>query len=122
MTSYYILDMEVKKNFQKLYEEVKLIRQLLENLTEDNKTTQKLLEILAKENFLKEIEIIASTNERKNIWNLLDGKLSTSELADQVKITQRAVNDFIKDLRENRLVDMLKRGYYRRKFDYFIPE
>ncbi len=100
--------MENENNFLKLYEEITTIRQLVE--------------ILAKDGIIKEIEKIASTKHRKMAWNLLDSKLSTSEIAESVKISQRAVNEFIKDLRENGLVLSLKRGYYKRKFDYLLPE
>jgi len=100
--------MENGNNFLKLYEEITTIRQLVE--------------ILAKDNIIKEIEKIASTKERKKAWNLLDSELSTSEIADRIKISQRAVYDFIKDLRESGLVTSLKRGYYKRKFDYLLPE
>lgn len=100
--------MENENNFLKLYEEITTIRQLVE--------------ILAKDNIIKEIEKFASTDGRKKSWNLLDGKLSTSEVAERVELTQRSVNDFIKDLRENGLVISLKRGYYKRKFDYLMSE
>ena len=100
--------MENENNFLKLYEEITTIRQLVE--------------ILAKDGIIKEIEKIASTKERKVVWNLLDSELSTSEIADRVKISQRSVSEFIKDLRENGLVLSLKRGYYKRKFDYLLPE
>lgn len=99
---------EQENNFLKLYEEITTIRQLVE--------------ILAKNGIIKEIEKIASTKERKMAWNLLDSELSTSEIADRIKITPRAVSEFIKDLRENGLVLTLKRGYYKRKFDYLLPE
>lgn len=100
--------MENENNFLKLYEEITTIRQLVE--------------ILAKDGIIKEIEKIASTKPRKMAWNLLDGKLSTSEIADMIKISQRAVNEVIKDLRENGLILSLKRGYYKRKFDYLFSE
>lgn len=100
--------MENENNFLKLYEEITTIRQLLE--------------ILAKDGIFKEIEKFASTKERVMTWNLLDGELSTSEITDRVKISQRAVQEFIKDLRENGLIISLKRGYYKRKFDYLLPE
>ena len=106
--SYYIHKMENENNFLKLYEEITTIRQLVE--------------ILAKDGIIKEIEKVASTKGRKTAWNLLDSELSTSEIADRVKFSQRAVNEFIKDLRENGLVLSLKRGYYKRKFDYLLPE
>jgi len=108
MASFFIHMMENENNFLKLYEEITTIRQLVE--------------ILAKDGIFKEIGKIASTKERVITWNLLDGELSTSEIADRVKISQRAVNEFIKDLRENGLVLVLKRGFYKRKFDYLLPE
>ena len=100
--------LENEDNFLKLFEEITTIRQLLE--------------ILAKDGIIKEVEKVASTKERKMAWNLLDSEFSTSEIADRVDISQRAVSEFIKDLRENGLVLSLKRGYYKRKFDYLFPE
>ena len=100
--------LEDENNFLKLYEEITTIRQLVE--------------ILAKDGIIKEIEKVASTKPRKMAWNLLDSELSTSEIADRIKISYRAVSDFIKDLRENGLVLTLKRGYYKRKFDYLLSE
>ncbi len=114
--------MENENKFSKLYEEITTIRQLLEISVKDNSKTQKIIEIYAKDNIIKEIEKVASTKPRKIAWNLLDGELSTSEIADRIKISQRAVSDFIKDLRENGLVLSLKRGYYKRKFDYLLSE
>ena len=100
--------MENENNFLKLYEEITTIRQFVE--------------ILAKDSIIKEIEIIASTKPRKMAWNLLDSELSTTEIANKIKISQRAVSEFIKDLKENGLVLTLKRGYYKRKFDYLLSE
>lgn len=114
--------MKDENKFSKLYEEITTIRQLLEISVKDNSKTQKIIEIYAKDAIIKEIEKVASTKPRKMAWNLLDSKLSTSEIATKIKISQRAVNDFIKDLRENGLVLTLKRGYYKRKFNYLLSE
>ncbi|MHA1755336.1 MAG: hypothetical protein ACTSVV_01100 [Promethearchaeota archaeon] len=100
--------MEKNNNLLKLFEEIKTIRQIIE--------------ILAKDNIIKEIEKFATTKERRKTWNLLDGKMNTSDLANNVNITTRAVQEFIKDLRENGLLIIVKRGYYKRKFDYLLPE
>ncbi|MHA1285083.1 MAG: hypothetical protein ACTSQP_21500 [Promethearchaeota archaeon] len=94
--------------FSKIFEEILTIRQLME--------------LIAKNKIISEIEKFASTKNRKKVWNLLDGTLSTNELASKAKISQRAVQEFLKDLKENSLILELKRGYYKRKFDYFLPE
>lgn len=93
-------------SFWALLEEVSKIRQLLEMLTR---------------NVLKEeLERIATTEERKRIWALCNGLRSTEEIAKEVGVTPRAVQRFIKKLREVDLITIEKRGYPKRRFDY-IP-
>lgn len=88
----------------KIYEELSRIRQLLE--------------ILARSHLKEELEKIATTNDRKRIWTLCDGFLSTKEIAEKVKVSQRTVQIFVKDLQEADLITIERRGYPRRRFDY----
>jgi len=76
-----------------------------------------LLEFAIKSRIIEEIREIASTDERKKIWELLTGDISTDEIANRTQISQRAVQIFVKELSERNLIDMNKRGYPKRKFD-----
>ena len=100
--------MNDKINITKMLDEITKIRQLIE--------------ILARDKLKDEIERIATTESRKKMWNLIDGLKSTSDLAEEVGISQRAVQMFIKDLQEVDLIEVEKRGYPKRKFDRFISE
>lgn len=91
---------------EKIYEELTKIRHLLE--------------IIARYNLKRELELIATTKERKRMWSLFDGFSSTEEIAQKANVTQRAVQIFVKELLNRDLVTMEKRGYPKRKFDY-IP-
>ena len=92
---------------------------IMEVLDELSKIRQ-LLEILTEDALRKKLEKVATTKERKKMWSLFDGTLSTEEIAKKVNVTQRAVQIFIKELKEMDLVSIEKRGYPKRRFDY-IP-
>ena len=92
---------------EKIYEELLKIRQLLE--------------ILAKDSLKKELKNIVTSRQRKSMWSLFDGLLSTDEIAKKVNVSQRAVQVFVKGLLDADLVTMRKRGYPKRKFDY-VPD
>ncbi|MHA1972627.1 MAG: hypothetical protein ACTSW1_06535 [Candidatus Hodarchaeales archaeon] len=42
------------------------------------------------------LESIATTEDRKKIWILIDGKLTTQEIADIIDVSARSVTRFIK--------------------------
>ena len=94
--------------------------EIFTKLLEEVSTIRLLIEILARKALKEELEKLATTNERKKIWALCDGLRSTDEIAKEVGVTQRAVQRFIKELREADLVIIEKRGYPKRRFNY-IP-
>ena len=95
-----------EKSFQVLLDELSRIRQLLL--------------LLARKALKEELEKVATTDERKRIWALCDGFRSTEEIAKKVGLSLRAVQIFIKELRDRDLIVIEKRGYPKRRFDY-IP-
>jgi len=95
-----------EKDFEALFEEVQKVRQLLE--------------ILARDALKRELEEYATTVQRRRIWALCNGLLSTEEIAKRVGVTPRAVQIFLEELRKADLVTFIKRGRPRRRFD-FIP-
>ena len=98
--------MASEEYLMKLYEEIIKVRQLLE--------------LLAKSSLKDELEKVATTDERRKVWALCNGFLSTKEIAEKVDISTRAVQIFLKELRDADLITMERRGYPKRRFDY-IP-
>jgi len=88
----------------KILEEVSKIRQLME--------------VIARKTLKEDLERVATTPERRRIWALCDGSLSTEEIARKAGVTQRTVQRFVKELRRLDLISIEKRGYPKRKFDY----
>lgn len=91
-------------------------------LIEEISTIRRLVEILAKDKLKAEINQVVTTDLRKKMWNLFNGSNSTGEIAEKAKVSQRAVQMFVKDLQEKDLVVIKKRGYPKRKFDLLFPE
>jgi len=80
-----------------------------------------LLQILASDKIKEQVEQLATTDERKKVWALCDGTNNTSEIAEKVKISIRAVQIFLKELQDAGLVITERRGYPKRAFDYVPP-
>ena len=95
-----------EKDFEALFEEVQKMRQLLE--------------MLARDVLKRELEKYATTVQRRRIWALCNGLLSTEEIAKRVGVTARAVQFFLEELRKADLVTFIRRGYPKRRFD-FVP-
>jgi hypothetical protein len=82
---------------------------------------RELLQLLASDKIKGQVERLASTDERKRVWTLCDGTNSTSEIADKVAISLRAVQIFLKELQDAGLIVIERRGYPKRVFDYVPP-
>ena len=94
--------------------------ELLERIISELFEIKQLLLLNSRENIKKELDEIATTDERKVIWGMLDGLTSTTEIAEQVGVTPRSVQRFISQLEEKELVITERRGYPKRRMDY-IP-
>ena len=81
---------------------------------------RQLLEILTRNALKEELEKVATTDERKQIWALCNGLRSTEEIAKKVGVTRRTVQKFVEELRKKDLITIEKRGHPKRRFDY-IP-
>lgn len=91
---------------------------VMEEVREEVSKIRTLLEFIARGNLKEELEKIATTPERKRIWALCDGLLSTQEIAEKTGVAQRTVQIFIKELGDVDLIEIEKRGYPKRRFDY----
>lgn len=82
---------------------------------------RKLLELLARDSIKGELERITTTDERKKVWALCNGNNNTTDIAQKVSISLRAVQIVLKDLQEAGLVTAVRRGYLKRTYDYVPP-
>ena len=97
-----------EKMLMSLYDEVVKIRQLLE--------------ITFKNDLMKELKTILTTQERRMLWALSDGFTDTKTIAKKTALSMRAVQITVKELQEADLLVVERRGYPKRKFDYVPSE
>lgn len=91
---------------------------VMEEICEEITKIRTLLEFIARGNLKEELEKVATTPERKRIWALCNGSLSTEEIAEKIGRTQRAVQQFIRKLGKANLIEAERRGYPKRRFNY----
>ncbi len=96
------------------------IENLLLDLKEEVSLIRKYLELQMTDLVIGQLDEIASTPERKMVWILLDESKTTGEIAEEVGISVRTVQQFLKELREFYLVIDKKRGCPQRRID-IIP-
>jgi len=92
----------------------------LGELLEEVTRIRLLIELITRRALKEELNRHATTPERRKIWFLLDGSRSTTQIAEIVGLSQRAVQIFIRELQEADLVMKVGKGRYKRKIDY-IP-
>lgn len=69
----------------------------------------------------KELEKIASTDERKKIWVLIDGRRLPKDIANDGKVGERTVNYFLSAASAARIVEYSKGKPPVRTLDYVPP-
>lgn len=79
-----------------------------------------LLQLQARDSIIKEIRRVASTIERRKMWELCDGSNSTSDIAAKTGRSLRAVQYFVKDGEMAGVITQLSRGLPKRAFDFDI--
>jgi hypothetical protein len=70
----------------------------------------------------KELSKIATTDERKKMWVLIDGKHMPKEIADQAGVTQMAVSNFVNAGVASELIEYTKGKPPIRTLSYVPPE
>ena len=69
----------------------------------------------------KELSKFATTNERKKIWVLIDGKRMPKDIAKEVGVTQMAVSKFLSAGVAVELIEYIKGEPPRRILNYVPP-
>jgi biotin operon repressor len=87
---------------------------LLKAISEDTRQIRADMARLARDSYRHDLEMIANTPARKEIWRLCDGTLSNEEIAKKIGITLRAVQYFIQDAEKKGLIITKRRGYPKR--------
>jgi len=98
--------------------EVELLREINENL----KVIRKLTELQLRGPIKDELAKLASSIERRKMWILCDGTVSTIEMSKTVGVSPRAVQYFVQDGLKTGLLRVDRRGYPSRTIDWTPPE
>ena len=69
----------------------------------------------------KELEKVASTEERKKVWVLIDGRRMPKDIATDGKVGERTVNRFLIDASAADIVEYTKGKPPRRSLNYVPP-
>lgn len=83
----------------------------LKTISEDIHWIRKDIARLARKSYLEDLEKVANTPARQEIWRQCDGSLSSDEIAKKIGITTRSVQYFVQDAEKKGLTTSLKRGY-----------
>jgi len=94
--------------------------ELLRRISEDIHAIRLLTTRLVRDSYRQDLERIASTPERQEIWRQCNGSLSTEEIAKRVGVSIRTIQYFLQEAEKARLVVFVKRGYPKRTDDYDV--
>lgn len=88
--------------------------ELLKTIGGDIHWIRKDVARLARDSYRQDLEKVANTSARQEIWRLSDGNLNNDEIAKKIGITLRAVQYFVQDGEIMGLITTMKRGYPKR--------
>lgn len=94
------------------------VLELLKRISEDMHVVRVHTKRLVRDSYKQDLERVASTPERQEIWRLCDETLSTEEIAKKLGVSVRTVQYFVQDAQKFGLVVLVKRGYPKRTDDY----
>lgn len=90
------------------------LTELAKIISEDIHWIRKDIARLARGSYMQDLEKIANTRARQEIWRLCDGSLNNDEIAKKIGITLRAVQYFVQEAETKGLITAPKRGYPKR--------
>lgn len=95
-------------------EVVEILRRISASLDSIREHTRRL----ARASFKEDLEKVASTPQRQEMWRLCNGTLSTEDIAGRIGVSTRTVQYFIEDAERTGLVKSYRRGYPKRNEDF----
>ena len=90
-------------------------------LLQELRAIKKILLLANSEIIEGELSKIATTDERRRIWVLIDGERTVKDLAKEVKVTERAVHYFLSALRAAGFIEYTRGKPPRKILDYVPP-
>ena len=93
-----------------------------EEILSELRKLNKLMTLAYSDKITRELVKIASTNERKMIWGLIDGGRRSQDIADLIGISKRSVDRILKMLEDSGLIENPWGRPARRLFDYVPTE
>lgn len=88
--------------------------ELMKTMGEDIRRMRMDIARMARDSYRKDLEMIANTPARQEMWRLCDGALGNEEIAKKIKVTLRAVQYFVQDAEKKGLIISQRRGYPKR--------
>jgi|Deesub1362A_J573_1020465.scaffolds.fasta_scaffold00078_12 predicted transcriptional regulator len=76
-----------------------------ELILDEIRKISKMLSLVFGETLEKELSKFCNTDNRKKIWVLIDGKRMTKDIANELGVTARAVDKFLKQMANAGLVE-----------------
>jgi hypothetical protein len=92
--------------------------ELLGHISDDVQSIRVLLARLSRDSFAKDLDAVASTPERQEMWRLADGTRNTEEIGKGSGSAIRSVQYFLQEAEKKGLIIYVKRGYPKRA-EYF---
>lgn len=89
--------------------------------SQNSKKISKILTLAHSDTIEGALSKIATSDERKQIWVLIDGNLMSKDISARVGVTEDAVNKFLKILQKAELIDNPPRKPPKRLIDYIPP-
>ena len=93
----------------------------MSNELEELRKISKILTLVNAETIEKELSKYATTNDRKRVWVLIDGKRMSKDIAQSIGISIRAVDIFLKVLENAELIENPRGKPPKRLLGYVPP-
>ncbi|MEX2193025.1 MAG: winged helix-turn-helix domain-containing protein [Nitrosarchaeum sp.] len=88
--------------------------ELVKIMGEDIRQIRKDMARMARDSYRQDLEKVANTPARQEIWRLCDGNISNEEIAKKIGVTSRTVQYFVLDAEKKGLITTPRRGYPKR--------
>jgi len=95
-------------------EVIEILRRMSANLDAIREHTRRL----SRSSYREDLEKVASTPQRQEMWRLCDGTLNTEDIARKIGISTRTVQYFVEEAEKMGLIKSYRRGYPKRNEDF----